>query len=306
MRVEFKKWGSLIYIKQPSIEELDYVAKLWNDEKTMKDVGGVINFPLEKRDAWYRKMVQPSDGKNFYCLIFTMENIPVGEVSFHRYNAEEKKADFNIKIQERYRGKGYAKEAMKLMLSYYFYDIGGQIIYDEVINKNGQEALEKFGFEALERNDKTILFKLTKERFFKIMNEQGIKYEKSCGAVVTKVNGSNTQFLLIKNKSNYWGFPKGHVENAESEIDTALRECYEETGVNVELDKDFRIETEYFISTNIFKNVVYFIGKANSSEVIIQEEEVDEYKWVSYKKALELLTFESDKNILTKANEYMI
>ncbi|ERI89642.1 hydrolase, NUDIX family [Clostridiales bacterium oral taxon 876 str. F0540] len=305
MAVEFKKWGSLVYIKQPSIEQLDYVAELWNDEETMKDVGGVISFPIEKRDVWYRKMVQPSDRKNFYCLIFTMDDIPVGEVSFHRYDAEERKADFNIKVQAKYRGKGYAKEAMKLMLSYYFYDIGGQTIYDEVINRNGQEVLKKFGFKAIEKNSQSILFKLTKEKFFELMDEQGIKYDKSCGAVVTKVNDDTVQFLLIKNKSNYWGFPKGHIENAESETDTALRECYEETGLNIELYKDFRIETEYFISTNIFKKVVYFIGKSNSLEVKLQEEELDSYEWVSYKDAFELLTFQSDKNILSKANEYM-
>ena len=40
--------------------------------------------------------------------------------------------------------------------------------------------------------------------------------------------------MLIKNKrSANWGFPKGHIEGIESELETALREISEETGLTV-------------------------------------------------------------------------
>lgn len=35
-----KKLGDRIYLREPSFEELDYVKKLWADEKTMAEVGG--------------------------------------------------------------------------------------------------------------------------------------------------------------------------------------------------------------------------------------------------------------------------
>ncbi|TDT61897.1 GNAT family N-acetyltransferase [Fonticella tunisiensis] len=172
MLSSFRADGNLVYIKKPNFDELDYVAELWADEETMNDVGGVVSFPVEKREAWYRKMVNPSDGKNFYCLIYTFDDVPVGEVSFHRFDMEERKADFNIKIQAKYRGKGYAKEAMQLILSYYFCDFGGQVIYDNVINEKGKKALQNFGFEIVSKFDNEVLFKMTKERFIELLNKK--------------------------------------------------------------------------------------------------------------------------------------
>jgi RimJ/RimL family protein N-acetyltransferase len=161
----FRKDGKSVYIKQPEFGELDYVEELWSDEETMKDVGGIIPFPIERRKPWYEKMVCPTDEKNFYCLIYNHDDVPVGEVSFHRFNIEEKIADFNIKVQHKYRNKGYGKEAMKLLLRYYFYDFGGQVVFDDVINEKGQKALQSFGFESVSKCGNEILFKMTKERF---------------------------------------------------------------------------------------------------------------------------------------------
>jgi len=183
--------GNLIYIKQPDFDELDYVSELWSDEKTMKDVGGVIFFPKEKREAWYRKMVDPSDGKNFYCLIYTLDDVPVGEVSFHRFDSEKRKADLNIKIQSKYRNKGYAKEAMQLLLTYYFHGFGGEVIYDNVINENGQKALQSFGFDISSKSDIEILFKMTKERFMDLQDVHGVANK------MMKANAGNLQNIEI-------------------------------------------------------------------------------------------------------------
>ena len=50
-------------------------------------------------------------------------------------------------------------------------------------------------------------------------------HEKSCGGIVYRKFHGNTEILLIKHvKSGYWSFPKGHVENGETEEETAKRE----------------------------------------------------------------------------------
>ncbi|WP_051931602.1 GNAT family N-acetyltransferase [Clostridium sp. KNHs214] len=165
----FKREGNLIYIKKPQFYELTYVKKLWANEETMKDVGGALDFSKEKWDSWYKKMVEPGDGRNFYCLIYNNEHQSVGEVSFHRYDEINKTAEFNIKIESKYRGRGYANEAMKLMLKYYFYEFGGEVMLDEVINVNGQQALKKFGFEVISSAEESISFRMTKERFEEIV-----------------------------------------------------------------------------------------------------------------------------------------
>ena len=51
---------------------------------------------------------------------------------------------------------------------------------------------------------------------------------------------------------------------------------------------------------NAEKDVVFFIAKKLGGENIAQEEEVQNIVWVNWEEAMELLTFESSKNVLRK------
>ena len=53
-----------------------------------------------------------------------------------------------------------------------------------------------------------------------------LNYEKSCGAVVFTRIDNNIKYLLIQNLEGIYGFPKGHVEDGESETQTAIREVF--------------------------------------------------------------------------------
>ena len=46
-------------------------------------------------------------------------------------------------------------------------------------------------------------------------------------------------FLLIQQKAGHYGFPKGHVEKNETEVETAIREIKEETGLEVKIYNNF-------------------------------------------------------------------
>ena len=108
------------------------------------------------------------DGCNVYCLVYNENQRPVGEISFHCYDENEKSASFNIKIQARYRGRGYAKAAMDLMLDYYFNEFGGEVMIDEVINERGIRVLMSYGFEKVDKTEVGILLRLTKDKFNQI------------------------------------------------------------------------------------------------------------------------------------------
>lgn len=131
-----------------------------------------------------------------------------------------------------------------------------------------------------------------------------MKFEKSCGAAVYRHFSSTIEFLAVKSKSfGHWGFPKGHMEEGESEEETAKREVLEETGLNIALCSGFKTSKEYLPEKGILKEVVYFIGKSLGEDVSIQQEEIQDYKWLDYDKMLELLTFDNDKNVLTEIND---
>ena len=63
-----------------------------------------------------------------------------------------------------------------------------------------------------------------------------MKREKSCGALVYRItqNGQK-ELLFIKHRhGTHWSFPKGHMEEGENEVQTALREVKEETGLDID------------------------------------------------------------------------
>lgn len=131
-------------------------------------------------------------------------------------------------------------------------------------------------------------------------------YECSCGAIVYREIHGETRFLLIKNKrSANWGFPKGHMERGENEKETAYREVLEETGIRIEFLPDFRYKSEYSIQGRIEKKVIIFLATTEDTNTIIQREEIEEYLWLKYDKAMNSLKFPNDKFLLTKAKEYL-
>lgn len=131
--------------------------------------------------------------------------------------------------------------------------------------------------------------------------------EKSCGAVVFRRKSGNTEFLLVKNKkgSSNWGFPKGHIEAGENEIQTAMREVEEETGIKIQPLDGFRAISEYHPKGKIVKQVVFFIAEMNGDEITIQQSEIDRFVWADYGLAMRLFRFNNDRNVLTKARDWL-
>ena len=55
--------------------------------------------------------------------------------------------------------------------------------------------------------------------------------ETSAGGVVVRLDHGRPLFLLIRDSYRNWGFPKGHLKEAENPERAALREVGEETGL---------------------------------------------------------------------------
>lgn len=130
-------------------------------------------------------------------------------------------------------------------------------------------------------------------------------YEKSCGAVIYRINEKNDiRILLVKNHNGKcWTFPKGHIEMGENEQQTALREIKEETGLNVEIVPGFRQTSSYRPFGKIRKTAVFFLAKAEKSVVSMQPSEIDYYLWVSIDEAMKMCRHENDTNILREVRK---
>lgn len=130
--------------------------------------------------------------------------------------------------------------------------------------------------------------------------------EKSCGCIIFKYDEEKLLFLVIKQTLGHFSFPKGHVEESESEKDTALREVKEETGFDISFVGDFREVITYSPKPGVLKDVVFFLGNVIDGVMTPQKDEVSLIEWLSYEDALKVVTYDDDKNVLKKAYEYIV
>lgn len=133
--------------------------------------------------------------------------------------------------------------------------------------------------------------------------------EKSCGAVVfKKQKDGSLKYLLLHYTAGHWDFPKGHQEKNEKEEMTAARELKEETGIEaIEFVDGFREVVNYYYkkgADTIYKEVAFFLGKSATEHVVLSMEHIG-YAWVNYEHAQKKLTFNTSKELLRKANQFI-
>lgn len=130
--------------------------------------------------------------------------------------------------------------------------------------------------------------------------------EKSCGAVLFRQTGPMSfRYLIVKDRNGNYSFPKGHMENNETEEETALREIEEEVGIKPNLDTNFRKELNYKLPNGNDKKSVYFVGEFHTGKYKCCDDEISEIMVVGYRKALELLTYDNLKELLNEARDYI-
>lgn len=133
-----------------------------------------------------------------------------------------------------------------------------------------------------------------------------MRKELSCGIIAYHKHADGLKFLVLKHGEGHWAFAKGHVEGQESEMETAMRELREETGLIVKPDPNLRLVTNYEPKPGISKDVVYFCGEAKSMDIKLQAEEIQEGQWLLFDEAHSLITYPSDKELLEEVYAYVL
>lgn len=102
------------------------------------------------------------------------------------------------------------------------------------------------------------------------------------------------------------GFPKGHLEAGENNVQAAKREVYEEVGLRPNYDFNFKESLTYKITRDRLKTVTLFLSEFIPTQKIkLQKSEIGASKWVNLEEASKCLHYEELNELLKKAQDYI-
>lgn len=130
-----------------------------------------------------------------------------------------------------------------------------------------------------------------------------VKEKVSCMAIVFVKSFDGFRVLVLNNSE--WVFPKGHMEGGETEVQTAKRELFEESGVRACDDECFGKVCEYkfyFDGERAIKVIkVYGFVISSICDIVVNKEEGFIFgKWLLYDEAIKMLSHDDAREALSK------
>lgn len=124
--------------------------------------------------------------------------------------------------------------------------------------------------------------------------------KQTCSAGGVIINKDN-EVLLINEGDDFWGLPKGRIEDGEDVIAAALREVKEETGfTDLKLIKKLGSYQRHPVIAGIedkdeLKNITLFLFQ-KSQQIPASNEENNECAWFTIEQAADKLSNPKDKD----------
>ena len=116
------------------------------------------------------------------------------------------------------------------------------------------------------------------------------KQPRACGFLI--VQGDPIESFLLMQHPKRWDLPKGHIDPGETDLQCALRELQEETGITAEqlsIDENFVYETSYKVNAKQYglgdgkvqKTLRIFLGRVDQ-QLEIRLTEHPGYCWFDW------------------------
>jgi 8-oxo-dGTP diphosphatase len=121
----------------------------------------------------------------------------------------------------------------------------------------------------------------------------------AAGGVVQDAQGRVA--LVHRPRYDDWSLPKGKLDEDETFEQAALREVWEETGLRARLMR--ALPTVHYEVRGRPKEVRYWLMAVDAVPEFSANDEVDRLRWVSPEEAMDLLTYERDREVVGAAAE---
>ena len=123
---------------------------------------------------------------------------------------------------------------------------------------------------------------------------------RAAGGVVWRRSDDGGFEVLVVHRPRYddWSLPKGKADPGESDVDCALREVEEETGLTCRLGPELH-STSYRDNKGRPKTVRYWaMEPVADGDPFVPNAEIDEIRWLPAPEAVKLLSYDHDRPIV--------
>lgn len=165
-----------IYLKSIEREDLKERINWINNINNHEILGFDWPISLAKTEKWFQNQLSDSSKLNFSIFLKDTNKI-IGMTGLLNIDIRNLKAEFYVTIgDEKYRGKGFARQIIELVLEYGFLELGLNKIYLTTFeeNKKAQKIYEKnnFKLEGILRKDKFHMGQLKNIYVYSILKDE--------------------------------------------------------------------------------------------------------------------------------------
>jgi 8-oxo-dGTP pyrophosphatase MutT (NUDIX family) len=122
--------------------------------------------------------------------------------------------------------------------------------------------------------------------------------------------GAKAEVVLVKPAGKEtWVLPKGGLESKETVEQAAMRECEEETGLRVSIDRPLG-QVAYFYARRespngplyrIFKRVSFFLMHHQGGDPTKHDDEIQDVRWFGIDDAMRKASHRNERELIVKA-----
>ncbi|XP_034944599.1 bis(5'-nucleosyl)-tetraphosphatase [asymmetrical] [Chelonus insularis] len=132
---------------------------------------------------------------------------------------------------------------------------------------------------------------------------------RACGFVIFRRFKGPIEYLLMQTSygEHHWTPPKGHVDEGESDMETALRETKEEAGLDNEdlkIFHDAKQELVYNVKGKP-KTVIYWLAELIKDREVKMSHEHQDFAWLTIDDACQRAGYEEMQKALKSFSEYI-